>query len=43
MAIVSSSLRVSNVRAKAELDWILQAPTYRNGLRLMAPHYYQQP
>ncbi len=40
-AIVGSSLRVSNVKAKAELDRILQAPTYRNGLRLMAPHYQQ--
>lgn len=26
---------------KAKLDWILQAPTYRNGLRLMATHYQQ--
>ena len=41
-AIVSSSLRVSNVTAKAEPGWILQAPTYRNGPCLMAP-YFQQP
>jgi hypothetical protein len=40
-AIISSSLRVSNTKAKAELDWIRQAPTYRNGLRLMATHYQQ--
>ncbi len=40
-AIVGSSLRVSNVTAKAELNQILQAPTDRNGLRLMAPDYQQ--
>jgi hypothetical protein len=40
-AIVGRTLRVSNVTARAELDQILEAPTYRNGLRLMAPHYQQ--
>jgi hypothetical protein len=40
-AIVSSGLRVSNVKAKAELDWIRQAPAYRNGPRLMATHHQQ--
>lgn len=40
-AIADSSLRVSNVTANAELDWLLQAPAYRNGLRLMAPHHQQ--
>jgi hypothetical protein len=40
-AIAGSSPRVSNVTAKAEPDWILQAPTYRNGPCLMAAHYQQ--
>jgi hypothetical protein len=40
-AIVSSSLRVCNVKAKAERHWIRRAPTHRNGLRLMAPHCQQ--
>jgi hypothetical protein len=38
-AIVAGSLRVSNAKAKAELDWTLQAPTWRDGLRLLARHY----
>jgi len=40
-AIAGSSPRVSNVTAKAEPVWIRQAPTCRNGLLLMAPHYQQ--
>jgi nucleoside-diphosphate-sugar epimerase len=35
-AIMTGSLRVSNTKAKAELDWTLRTPTYRDGLRLMA-------
>jgi nucleoside-diphosphate-sugar epimerase len=38
-AIVAGGLRVSNAKAKAELDWTLQAPTWREGLRLLARHY----
>ena len=38
-AIVAGGLRVCNTKAKAELAWTLQAPTYRDGLRLMARHY----
>jgi nucleoside-diphosphate-sugar epimerase len=38
-AIVTGGLRVCNTKAKAELAWTLQAPTYRHGLRLMARHY----
>jgi nucleoside-diphosphate-sugar epimerase len=38
--IMTGGLRVSNTKAKAELDWTLQAPSYREGLRLMA-HYYR--
>jgi nucleoside-diphosphate-sugar epimerase len=34
--IMTGGLQVSNTKAKAELDWTLQAPTYRDGLRLMA-------
>jgi hypothetical protein len=40
-AIISSSLRVSGAKAKAELDRIGQAPTYRNGPCLTATHYQQ--
>jgi hypothetical protein len=40
-AIAGSSPRVSNVTAKAEPDWIRQAPAHRNGPCLMAPHYQQ--
>jgi hypothetical protein len=32
-------LRVGNAKAKAELGWTLHAPTYRDGLRLIAGHY----
>jgi hypothetical protein len=35
-AIAGSCPRVSNVTAKAERDWIRQAPTCRNGPCLMA-------
>jgi nucleoside-diphosphate-sugar epimerase len=38
-AVVAGGLRVSSTKAKAELGWALQAPTYRDGLRLMARHY----
>jgi nucleoside-diphosphate-sugar epimerase len=38
-AIVTGGLRVCNTKAKAELAWTLRAPTYRDGLRLMARHY----
>ncbi len=38
-AVVAGGLRVSNTKAKAELCWELQAPTYRDGLRLMGRHY----
>ena len=38
-AIVTGGLRVANAKAKAELGWQLQAPTYRDGLRLLASHY----
>ena len=38
-AIVTGGLQVCNTKAKAELTWTLQAPTYRDGLRLMARHY----
>jgi len=37
--IVTGGLRVCNAKAKAELGWTLQAPTYRDGLRLMARRY----
>jgi nucleoside-diphosphate-sugar epimerase len=37
--IVTGGLRVGNAKAKAELGWTLQAPTYRDGLRLIAGHY----
>jgi ABC-2 type transport system ATP-binding protein len=40
-AIISSSLRISSAKAKAELDRIRQAPTYWNGPRLTATHYQQ--
>jgi nucleoside-diphosphate-sugar epimerase len=38
-AIATGDLRVCNAKAKAELGWMLQAPTYRDGLRLMGGHY----
>jgi nucleoside-diphosphate-sugar epimerase len=38
-AIVTGGLRVCNTKAKTELAWTLQAPTYRDGLRFMARHY----
>jgi hypothetical protein len=36
---MTGGLRVSNYKAEAELDWTLQAPTYRDGLRVMTCHY----
>jgi hypothetical protein len=38
---MTGGLRVSNTKAKAELDWTLQVHTYRDGLRLIARHYRQ--
>jgi nucleoside-diphosphate-sugar epimerase len=40
-AAVTSGLRVSSTRAKTELGWTLQAPTYREGISLLARHYTQ--
>jgi hypothetical protein len=37
--IVTGGLRVGTTKAKAELRWTVQAPTYRDGLRLMGRHY----
>jgi nucleoside-diphosphate-sugar epimerase len=36
---VTGGLRISSARAKTELGWTLEAPTYREGLRLLARHY----
>ncbi|MDF2704102.1 MAG: NAD-dependent epimerase/dehydratase family protein, partial [Rubrobacteraceae bacterium] len=33
--MMTSTLRVSNARAKHELNWTLSVPTYRDGIRLM--------
>jgi nucleoside-diphosphate-sugar epimerase len=41
-AIVTGGLRVANTKAKAELGWQLQAPTYRDGIALLAPQYRPQ-
>jgi nucleoside-diphosphate-sugar epimerase len=41
-AIAAGGLRVSSTKAKAELGWALQAPNYRDGLRLLARHYQPQ-
>ena len=38
-AVFVGGLRVSNAKAVAELNWVLKAPTYRDGMRLLAPHY----
>ena len=38
-AIVTGGLRVANAKAKAELGWHLRAPTYRDGLRLLAAYH----
>jgi nucleoside-diphosphate-sugar epimerase len=38
-AILTGDLRVCNAKAKAELGWMLRAPSYRDGLRLIANHY----
>jgi len=40
-AAVTGGLRVSSTRAKTELRWTLQAPTYREGISLLACHYTQ--
>jgi nucleoside-diphosphate-sugar epimerase len=40
-AAVTGGLRVSSTRAKTELGWTLQAPTYREGISLLARHYAQ--
>ena len=40
-AAVTGGLRVSSTRAKTELSWTLQAPTYREGISLLARHYTQ--
>ena len=33
--MMTSTLRVSNARAKRKLDWIPSTPTYRDGIRRM--------
>ncbi len=35
-AVMKGGLRVSNAKAKAELGWILEVPTYREGLAQLA-------
>lgn len=40
-AVMTGGLRVSNAKATRELGWTLQAPAYRDGIRLLAPHYTQ--
>jgi nucleoside-diphosphate-sugar epimerase len=37
-SIIRGGLRVSNAKAAQELGWILTAPTYRDGVRLLAAH-----
>lgn len=39
LAFVTGGLRVSNTRAVSELGWTLEAPSYRDGIRLLARHY----
>jgi len=36
---MTGGLRVSNARAVRELGWMLQAPTYHEGIRLLGRHY----
>jgi hypothetical protein len=38
---MTGGLQVSNAKAVRELGWTLQARTYRDGIRLLAPHYIQ--
>jgi nucleoside-diphosphate-sugar epimerase len=38
-AVVTGGMRVSSAKAKAELGWVPQVPTYRDGMRLLAAHY----
>jgi nucleoside-diphosphate-sugar epimerase len=38
-AVATGGLRVSSAKAKAALGWTLTAPTYRDGMRLLAEHY----
>ena len=38
-AVLTGGLRVSNARAKRELGWAPQAPTYRDGVAAIADHY----
>jgi nucleoside-diphosphate-sugar epimerase len=40
-AVITGGLRVSNAKAVAELGWVLKAPSYRDGIGLLAPHYKQ--
>lgn len=40
-AIMAGRMRVSNAKAIGELGWTLQAPTYREGIRLLTPYYAQ--
>jgi nucleoside-diphosphate-sugar epimerase len=35
-AVMKGGLRVSNAKAKADLDWVLEAPTYREGLAALS-------
>ena len=34
--MAETSLRVSNVRARSELDWVPRVPTYREGIQRIA-------
>jgi nucleoside-diphosphate-sugar epimerase len=38
-AVMTGGLRVSNAKAISELGWTLDAPTYRDGVRLLGRHY----
>ena len=38
-AVAAGGLRVSGARAATELGWTLRAPTYREGVALLARHY----
>jgi nucleoside-diphosphate-sugar epimerase len=38
-ALATGGLRVSSAKAKAALGWTMTAPTYRDGMRLLAAHY----
>jgi nucleoside-diphosphate-sugar epimerase len=41
-AVMTGGLRVANTRATRELGWSMQAPTYHEGVPLMARHYRSQ-